>query len=168
MKENSSYICYVVIGLIFEVLFLIFNAPKDLKIQTYFSVMFPFILSISIVYRLFKYPILLNSLLSITLFIIYITLNNSDFFAINYIINNALYLFLLVKKVKNGKLKWYYSIDSLIIINMYFMYITSLLSQKVISWDNSQLLESFHLTVSIFLIITLCLINVKLWRSSFN
>lgn len=168
MKENSSYICYVVIGLIFEVLFLLFNAPKDLKIQTYFSVMFPFILSISIVYRLFKYPILLNSLLSITLFIIYITLNNSDFFAINYIINNALYLFLLVKKVKNGKLKWYYSIDSLIIINMYFMYITSLLSQKVISWDNSQLLESFHLTVSIFLIITLCLINVKLWRSSFN
>lgn len=168
MKENSSYICYVVIGLIFEVLFLLFNAPNDLKIQTYFSSMFPFILSISIVYRLSKYPILLNSVLSITLFIVYITLNNSDFFAINYIINNALYLFLLVKNVKYGKLKWYYSIDSLIIINMYFMYITSLLSQKVFSWNSSQLLEIFHLTVSIFLITTLCLINVKLWRSSFN
>ncbi len=168
LRENATFISYVLFGILFETLFLTIKPHDGISIQLYFSIFFPVILSVSIVYRLFQNFKISIIIYSILILCFYHNLNIADFVSINFNINITLHLALLVYFIKNGKLKWYYSIDSLIIINMYFMYITSLLSQKVISWDSSQLLESFHLTVSIFLIITLCFINVKLWRSSFN
>jgi hypothetical protein len=167
-KENTTYISYIAFGILFELIFL-FTKPNDVNsVQLYFSLLFPYILSISALYRLSKNYKIYVSRYTFILLCSYFTFNINDLIACNFIATISLYLVLIVTGLKIGKIKWHHSIDFLIAINLYFMHVTSLISQKVFSWANSQLLKSFHLTVSLFLLLTLCLINVKLWRSAFN
>jgi hypothetical protein len=164
---------YVIVGCLFETLYYIKNhtlfgyqPTYDTEIVYFYSInLYPVSISASIIIRRFKIfmPKLIIYLLVMAL--LFYTLDNFLFIAINHTITIAGILLFPVLSAINQSLKWDSIIDFLMAVNFYIMFITKILSIKFQLWQSSIYLKySFYVTGG-FLILTLILIHVKFWRS---
>ncbi len=165
VKSDFTYFVYVAFGLVFESIFLIINERYLKQMVDKYHIIFPILITISLIVRYFNnFKTKLIYFLASTAFLCSF-LKYPDFVSLNYIISIFGILFIAIDKIRNNQFRWYYLIDVLIALNLYFMLLTQLLSYKVHFWNGSIYVHYMHYLVSFLLFLTLILINVKFWRS---
>ena len=165
IDDNITYLTYSFLGLIFEI---IFRFSNNHRIEYLFDLIFPICITVSIIKRHFSNAnkFILLCLFFTTFLYFFVEIKFFKFF--NYSQSIIWILIYLICKSRNKFLKWSNSIDILIAINLYFMYLAFFVSQKILSWQESIYISFYHSIVMFLLILTLILINVKFWRSLTN
>jgi hypothetical protein len=173
IRSLSTLYPYVFIGAFFEFLFgskyhqlLSLHENIDtVKLAYIYDIIFPICMVVSVMYRFFRKPAYKILMFLSFMALLWIVLNDFQFISINYIMSIAAILMLLIWKSKTHSLKWANSIDFLLALNLYFMYINYLQGYKITFWKYS-IITQYLYSIQMFLSIsTLILINVKFWRS---
>ncbi len=165
IKSNLSIYVYICGGFLFEILFMLDSNGADETFNSIYHIVFPFLISVSMITRITKNIILSNLLFLVIMSLIYCFIEYYNFIALNYTLSILTTLFVLIKLASRYLLNWNNLIDVLIALNLYFMSIASLVSTKVQFWSGSQFVVYMQIFVSFLLFLTLILINVKFWRS---
>lgn len=172
-RSLTTLYTYVFVGFIFESLFYIYRhtlfgyqPTYDTEIVYFYSInLYPVSISASIIIRRFNIfmPKLIIYLLAMAL--LFYTLDNFLFIAINHTITIAGILLFPVLSAINHSLKWDSIIEFLMAVNFYIMFYTKILSIKFQLWQSSIYIKYSVYVTGGFLILTLILIHVKFWRS---
>lgn len=173
IRSLSTLYPFVFIGAFFEFLFetknhQLFSFHENIntvKLVYIYDIIFPICLVVSVMNRFFRKPALKIMVFLAFMALLWIVLNDFLFISINYIMSIAAILLLLTWQSKAHSLKWANSIDFLLALNLYIMYISYLQGYKITFWKYS-IITQYMFSIQMFLSIsTLILINVKFWRS---
>lgn len=164
INKNTTPFIYISVGLFFELIFKIFKEYKQFLI-TYYDIIFPAILGVSILFQIFKTPkfYALGYLILLLAFGSYFGINN--FIPFNYCISILLNIIYAVQIILKQKINLNVIIAFFIGVNLYIMMTFQMLSQRKIIWKSATFAPTFQLVFASFLITTLIFINVKFWRS---
>ena len=152
------------IGLFFELSFLYQKHNSIQPSILIYDIIFPACIFSSVVIRLTdKY---LNPLIIfiITMTVLFLTLDNFNFLAVNYLLAISSLLFITVYRTHKSSPKLINVLDIVIAFGLYLMFLNYYISYKYSHWESSSLLYILHTGFIWYLIFTLILINVKFWR----
>jgi hypothetical protein len=163
-KNALPVITYVIAGLAFECLF-VYQNYNSIPASTYlYDILFPACMFCSVLVR-FNYKFLRVAIAFIlTMSVLFLFLDAFDFLAVNYILAISSLLFSAVYQLRNTSPKFIHILEMLIAFGLYLMFLLAFMSYKNHLWESSTLLTQFHTGFVGYLIFTLILINVKLWR----